>query len=144
MERALVELRRRRDLDDRAEVHDGDAIRDVAHHRQVVGDEEVRELELVLQLLEQVDDLSLDRDVERRDRLVGDDEVGVERERAREPDPLPLAAGELVGVAPRGVLRQADGAQELSDAAGRFLPVGEPVGAQWLADDAADAVPWIE
>ena len=59
-------------------------------------DEEVREAEVALQVLEQVQDLRLDRDVERRDRLVADDEVGVDRERAGDPDALALATGELM------------------------------------------------
>jgi hypothetical protein len=46
----------------------------VADHAEVVGDEDVGELELVLEVLEQVDDLGLDRDVQRGDRLVGDDQ----------------------------------------------------------------------
>ena len=58
---------------------------DVAHDRQVVRDEEVREPELVLQIFEQVHDLRLDRDVERRDRLVEHDQRRVERERAATP-----------------------------------------------------------
>ena len=48
------------DLDDLAEVHHRHPVGDVAHHRQVVGDEEVGEAELVLQLLEQVHDAGLD------------------------------------------------------------------------------------
>ena len=48
---------------------------DVAHHRQIVGDEEVGEAEPLLQVLQQVDDLALDRHVERRDRLVADDDA---------------------------------------------------------------------
>ena len=52
-----------------------------------------------LQLLEQVEDLRLDRDVERRHRLVGDDELRLQGDRARDPDALPLAAGELVRIA---------------------------------------------
>ena len=75
------------------------------HDREVVGDEQVRELELVLQLLEQIDDLRLNRDVERRHGLIRDDEVRVERERPRKADALSLAARELVRVAPGGVLR---------------------------------------
>ena len=39
------------DLDDVAEVHHGDAVADVAHHREVVGDEQVGDAELVLQVL---------------------------------------------------------------------------------------------
>ena len=46
-----------------------------SHHREVVGDEQVGEAELLLQVFEQVDDLRLDRDVERRDRLVADDQL---------------------------------------------------------------------
>ena len=48
-----------------------------------------------LQVVEQVDDLRLDRDVERRHRLVADDQLGPQRERAGHPDALALAAGEL-------------------------------------------------
>ena len=71
----------------------------MAHHREVVADEEVGEPELLLQVLEQVDDLRLDRDVERGDRLVADDELRVERQRPGDADALALAAGELVRVA---------------------------------------------
>ena len=48
-----------RKLDDLAEVHDGDAVGDVAHDGEVVGDEEVRQVELLLQLDEQVEHLRL-------------------------------------------------------------------------------------
>ena len=53
-------------LDDPPEVHHRDAVADVAHDREVVGDEEVREPEPVLQVGEQVDHLRLGRHVERR------------------------------------------------------------------------------
>ena len=68
----------------------------MAHDRQVVRDEHVREAELVLQVLEQVDDAGLDRHVERGHRLVEHDAARVERERAGDADALALAAGELV------------------------------------------------
>ncbi len=58
----------RRDLDDAAEVHHRDARRDVLDDREVVRDEEVREAEAALQVLQQVDDLRLHRHVERRHR----------------------------------------------------------------------------
>ena len=86
----------------------------MANDGQVVRDEEVGEVEVALQALEEVDDLGLDRDVERRDGLVADDEVGVERERAREPDALALAARELVRVARRRVGRKPDDLEELA------------------------------
>ena len=95
--RAREELVGRRDLDDLAEVHDGDPVAHVADDREVVRDEEVGEPQLVLQVGEQVEDLRLDRDVERRDRLVADDQLGMQRERARDADALALTAGEVAG-----------------------------------------------
>ena len=58
-----------------------------------------RQPELALQVAQQVEDLRLDRHVERGDRLVGHDQLRLERERAGHADALPLAAGELVRVA---------------------------------------------
>ena len=96
------------ELDDAAEVHHGDAVGDLPDHRQVVRDEDVGEVELALQVPQQVQDLRLDRDVERGDRLVADDQLRRERERARDADALPLAARELVRVAVEVLGAQAD------------------------------------
>ncbi len=95
----LADLVRGALLDDLALVHDRDPVGDVADDADVVGDEDVGEAELLLEVVEQVDDLSADRDVEGGDRLVGDDQLRVQRQRPGDPDPLPLAAGELVRVA---------------------------------------------
>ena len=116
MKRVLVQIVSWCHLDDLPEIHDGDPRRDVANHREVVGDEEVGEAELVLELLEQVDDLRLNRDVERRHRLVADEKLGVQRERTSEPDALALPTGELVRVPVRRILGQADRRQELVNA----------------------------
>ena len=89
---------------------------DVLDDRQIVGDEEIGEAELLLQVLQQIDDLGLDRHVERRDRLVADDQLGLDRERARDADALALAAGELVRIAAHVIGLQADGLEQLDDA----------------------------
>jgi hypothetical protein len=47
--------------------------------REVVRHEEIRQPELGLEVLEQIQDLGLDRDVQGRDRLVGDHQPGPER-----------------------------------------------------------------
>ena len=83
--RAEHELRRA-GLDDPAEVHDRRAIREVLDDGQVVGDEHDRQAELALQRGDQVQDLGLDEDVERRDRLVGHEHVRA-RARARRRSP---------------------------------------------------------
>ena len=134
---SLVDLVLRPDLDDLAEVHHGDAVGDVADDREVVRDEDVRQPEVALQRLEQVHDLRLDRDVERGHRLVEDDQLRVERERARDADALALAARELVREPVRVLRRQADGAQQLVDALLALWPLIAAVDAQRLADDVA-------
>ena len=48
---------------------------DVAHDGEIVRDEEIGEPELALQVGQQVEHLRLDRHVERRDRLVGDQQL---------------------------------------------------------------------
>ena len=63
---------------------------------QVVRDEDVRQVEVALQVLQEVEDLRLHRHVERRNRLVADDELRVDRESARDADALALTARELV------------------------------------------------
>ena len=50
-------------------------------------------------VVEEAQHLRLDRDVERRDRLVGDQELGLHRQGAGDADALPLAARELVRIA---------------------------------------------
>ena len=92
----------------------------MSHHREIVCDEQIGEVELLLQVLEEVDDLRLNRDVERRHRFVGDDEVGIDRDRAREADPLALTAGELVRIAARRVGGQSDDLQQLAHARARL------------------------
>ena len=92
----------------------------------------------------QVDDLRLNRDVERGDRLVADEELRVQCERARKADALALPARELVRIPVRGVLGQADGRQELVDAGFRLAPGRDPVHAQRLADDLADRVTRVQ
>jgi hypothetical protein len=70
----------------------------VAHHAQIVRHEQIGQAELILQIRQQVDDLRLYRDIKCRDRFVGDDQFGSQRQRARDADPLSLPAGELVRV----------------------------------------------
>ena len=66
-----------RELDDLSEIHDGDAVADVLDHREIMRNEEVGELQLLLQVPQQIDDLRLDGDVERRDGLVSTMRLGL-------------------------------------------------------------------
>ena len=92
----------RPDLGDLAEIHHHHAVAHVAHHVQVVGDEQIGEAEFLLQVQQQVQHLRLDRLVQRGNRFVEDHDARLERQRAGDVDALALAAGELVRVA-RGI-----------------------------------------
>ena len=142
--RVRVDLLGRPDLDELAAVHHRDPVAHRAHDGEVVRDEEIREPEVVLEVLEQVQDLRLDRDVERRDRLVADDQLRVERERARDPDPLPLAARELVRVAVREARVEADDVEQLADPRRAVAARADPVHDERLADDVADGHARVE
>ena len=144
MQRVRVEIVCRRDLDDAAEIHHRDAVGDVTHDREVVRDEEIGQLEVSLELFEQIDDLRPNRNVERRDRLVADDEVRIHRERARDSDPLSLAARELVRVARRSILRQTDAHEQIAHAPVRVALRREPMHAHRLGDHPTHRVPRIQ
>ena len=85
-------------LHDAAEVHDRDPLREAGRRGEVVRDHQDRET-LLAQAVEHVEHACPDRDVEHRDRLVGDEHLGLEDERRRDRDPLALAARKFVRIA---------------------------------------------
>ena len=120
------------------EVHHADAVGEVLDHRQVVGDEQDGDARLLAQLPQQVDDLRLYGHVQRRHRLVGDDQLGLHDDGPGHADALALSAGELVGIAV-GVLRQQSNlTQHLQHHAVDLLFILHAPDAQALGDDLLD------
>ena len=64
------------EFDEAAEIHDRDAVADMRDHGEVVADEDIGQPEVALQIGEQVEHVGLDRDIERGDDLVADDQAG--------------------------------------------------------------------
>src|SRR5690606_40059508 len=58
------------DILELAQIEDPDLITQVADHRQVMGDQQIGQLKSGLQVLEQIQNLSLNGYIQRRDRLV--------------------------------------------------------------------------
>ena len=114
------------------QVHHGDTVRDVFHHAQVVGDEQVGQPEFPLQVFQDIENLRLDGHIQGRDRLIADDELGAQSQCTRDPDPLALPAGELVRVAAGVVIFESDFLEGLHHDLDPF-----PVGA-----DAVDVQPF--
>ncbi len=88
----------RRLLHDLARVHHDDAVADLRDDAEVMRDEQHGHPEVALQLAEQLEDLGLDRDVERGGGLVGDQQLRLVRQRHRDHRPLAHATRERVRV----------------------------------------------
>ena len=87
-------------LDDLAAAHHQHVVADVADHREVVADEDQPDAGVPSDVVEQVEDLGLDRHVERRHGLVEHEHPRRDGEGPRDRDALALAAGQLVAGAP--------------------------------------------
>jgi hypothetical protein len=66
-----------RHLDQRAQIHHRDEIAHMGHDRKVMADEQEGQSHLALKLISEVQDIGLDRDIERRHAFVGHDESGL-------------------------------------------------------------------
>ncbi len=85
-------------LDDLAAAHHRNAVGHARDHAHIVADEDDRGLQLGLEVAHDVEDLGLHGDVERRGRLVGDQQVGAAHHSHRDHHALAHAAGQLVRV----------------------------------------------
>ena len=80
-----------------------------------MADEEYREAEELLEVLEEVQHLGLDGDVEGGGRLVADEEPGPGREGPGDRDALALTARELVWIPDRRARPEPDLLEEVRD-----------------------------
>ena len=95
---ALVELGRGRDLLEPPGRHDADPIAERERLLLVVGHEQGRRADADLDAPDLLAQLAADLGVERRERFVEQEDLGLDRQRASQRDALLLAAGELVRV----------------------------------------------
>ena len=79
-------------------VHDDHAVRSAGDHAHVVGDQDDCHPEPLSQGVKQVEDLRLDRHVEGRRRLVGDEQGRLADQGHGDHHPLAKAARELMGI----------------------------------------------
>ncbi len=122
------------ELSDLAGVHDSHPVRAARDHAQVVGDEDDRHAKTQPQVVDELEDLLLDRHVQRGGGLVRDQELRLACQRHRDHHALPHAAGELVRVFldPLPHSRDPDQVQDLGRAVHRLLLGHVPVQADDL------------
>src|SRR5450830_1335927 len=104
-------------FDHAAEIHHADAVADMTDHGEIVRDKQVSESEVLLQRLQEVQNLRLDRYVERRYGLVGNHQFWPRDDRARNADALTLAAGKLMRMTVGVGLIQTHDVENLGDLA---------------------------
>ena len=90
------------------------------YHRKVVGDKEVGQAKFLLEFDQKVDNLRLNGNIQRGDRLVADDELRLYRQCAGDADTLTLTAGQLMRETVGKLLIQTDLAQQVGDAVARL------------------------
>ena len=118
-------------------VHHEHAVADRIAEIQVVGDEQVAQIQFVSQVEQQLQDLPLDGHVQRRDRLVRHDEAGSLDEGCRDGHPLLLTAGQLVRLVGDQLVIQSDSRHHIQHPALAFGCVVFSEDAQRLFQDPA-------
>ena len=141
---AREELRGGRPLHDLPQVHHGHVIAEIADHAQIVRDEDHGESQGGAQVEQQLQDLGLDRDVEGGEGLVGDQQFGFQGERARDPDALPLAAGELPGILVSIAGAQSHLGEQLRDPASPLPRRPDPVDVEDFQQGLGDGLARVE
>lgn len=123
VDRAVIEFIRVSCLHNSSQIHDRDSVGNMPDDQKVVRDKEVRDAQFLLKFFKHVDDLSLDRNVQRGYSLVADDKSGIHGQRSGDTDTLSLSAGELVYIS-CGVLRvKSDQLHKTQDLLSSFLAV---------------------
>ncbi len=94
--RTVKQVRRRCNFDNAAKIHHDDPIRDMFDHPQIMADEQIGQIKIASEILKQVDNLRLDRNIKRRDAFVTDQEFRLDRKGTGNSDALTLPARKLM------------------------------------------------
>ena len=97
---ARDDVMRWRELDYLAAVHHRYPVADVVRHSEVVGDEDYRDPEFLVEVFQEVQDPGPDAHIEHRDRFVGYDHLRLDHQRSSYGGALPLTTAELVRILP--------------------------------------------
>ena len=129
-------------LDERSGVHDVYALTHAGDDSEVVRDQDERGPPFCDERAQEVEDLRLNRHVERRCRLVRDEELRLARERHCDHYSLAHSAGELMWIVPDSRFRARDPhlVEKLDDPDVRFAGRHVEVGRERLANLPADGV----
>src|SRR5512147_2303703 len=77
-------------------------------HRKIMSNEQIRETKLTLQIPQDVQDLRLNGDIQRRDRFIANDKARAQSQGTCNPNALTLTTREFMWIAARVIPLQAD------------------------------------
>ncbi len=132
-------------LDDATQIHHCYAVSNVLDDRKIVADEQQRQAKFILEILQKVDNLSLDRNVECRDCFVTNDEIRFSRKCTGDADALALAAGEFMRQTCCSVFGQPHFIEKVCNACVNLLIARcKAKVAHWLSEYVTNPQAWIE
>ena len=97
MQRLFIQLQAGRQFHHMAQIHNADAAADMLYHRKIMGNKKIGEPSFLLKIFQHIHHLSLDGNVQCRNRFVTHDKLGLHRQCPGYTDSLTLSAGKLVG-----------------------------------------------
>src|SRR5271155_626964 len=109
-----------------------------------MADEQEGKAEIGLQLHQEIQDLRLHGDVERRDGFVGDDQLRIRGDRPGDSHSLALASREFVGIAPKKAPRQLHAVEEFCDPVVELPARSQAEVHEWFRDLVAQAPIGVE
>ena len=146
MTRTIKNVLRRTAFTDASAVHHDDFIAHIRNDAEVMGYHNDRHPELLLQILHQLQNLCLNGNVQRRRRLIRDQNVRLTRKRHRDHHALPHTARKLIRILldPLFRLVNADKRQHLDRARLRLFSFAARVQLDRLFELRADSKDWIQ
>ncbi len=144
--RSFKDIFRRTGFNDLATAHNGDAVSEMANNSKIMCDQDHGHAKTLLQRLQKIEDLCLDRHVECRSRLIRNQNIRFVGERHGNHDTLALPTGKLVRIAVDTPLRfrNPHKLEELEHACTRLSFAAAPMVNDRLGDLRADPVKRIK
>jgi hypothetical protein len=125
-------------LHNSAQVNHCDVICQITYHRQIVRDEQIGGLLLALEIVQQIEDGRLYRHIQRRDRLVEQQQIRLRGEGTGNRHALLLAAAELSWQPPRVGWAELDRSEQAIDMVVHLRRRNVCEADQWPAENVAN------
>ena len=123
MGRMLEKLFTRAEFHDFTQIHYHDIGGNVLVHRQIVGNEQISQGSLLLEILHQIQDLGLYRYIQSRYRLIAYDELGVQSQGPGNTNALAAATVQFMGIGSSQIPGKSHGFHQVEHSLAACFPV---------------------